>query len=177
MSEWQLCFDESVAALMAFHLPSTNCMKYMINWGLGMAILCGAPFTKLAQIAKIVQNKSTVGLALSSFFMETVMFYSSWGFNSALNLPFTSYGEAAILAVEVFFLVLCMFYYGKGGIQIISIQPVYVAVVVATTVGILNKSIPLDIWYKFCSFRKFELIQNLIKKCFDEDVICSINSA
>ena len=151
MSEFQSCLDETISALMKISLPSTECIKVIINTFLGVGMMAGAPFTKIAQIGKIISKKSTDGLPLSSFLLETLMFYASWGYNRSLELPFTSYGEAAILAVMVFLLVLCMFYYGKGGIQLISIQPLYVAAVVATTVSIIQNSIPLTYWY-ICFF-------------------------
>ena len=151
MSEFQTCLDETISALTKISLPSMECIKVIINTFLGVGMMAGAPFTKIAQIGKIISKKSTDGLPLSSFLLETLMFYASWGYNRSLELPFTSYGEAAILAVMVFLLVLCMFYYGKGGIQLISIQPLYVAAVVATTVSIIQNSIPLTYWY-ICFF-------------------------
>ena len=82
--------------------------------GLGYGIVVGAAGLKLPQIRSVLRSRSAEGLNFSSFELENIAFSIHTAYGFVLGLPFSAFGEAAIILVQNTFLLACIYYYARA---------------------------------------------------------------
>ncbi|GLC34137.1 hypothetical protein PLESTB_000841400 [Pleodorina starrii] len=122
-------------------LPEVDLLKLLISQMLGYAILAGACITKLPQILLIRQAGSAEGLSKEMFEIETYTLLISALYGYTRQLPFNTYGESLILAIQN--LVIMGLVYGYSRTPVLRRMAVWGAYV-ALTVGVFTGHIPND---------------------------------
>eukprot|EP01002_Notosolenus_urceolatus_P008804 NODE_3331_length_943_cov_11.073826_g2775_i0.p1 GENE.NODE_3331_length_943_cov_11.073826_g2775_i0~~NODE_3331_length_943_cov_11.073826_g2775_i0.p1 ORF type:complete len:222 (+),score=51.08 NODE_3331_length_943_cov_11.073826_g2775_i0:140-805(+) len=107
----------------------------LLSQMLGYIIIAGSAVLKIPQILKMLRAKSAEGVLLSTFLSELVGFTvaATYGFSS--ELPFSTYGESAIICFQNLVIIYLIIYYNEEPIQkfllLFSIWAGYVGLAVA----------------------------------------------
>lgn len=96
----------TVTDLTAGQLPPIDLIKLLISKVLGYAILAGASFVKVPQILNVARARSAEGLSRVSSELEVLGFLVHFSYGFVWNLPFNTYGEAALLLAQTLVLLL-----------------------------------------------------------------------
>jgi len=64
------CYDKFIIQ----DFSDTDCIKFTISKGVGLAIVAGSAILKVPQIVKILSSGSVEGISSFSYYVETVMF-------------------------------------------------------------------------------------------------------
>ncbi|KAI8976552.1 hypothetical protein BDB01DRAFT_702421, partial [Pilobolus umbonatus] len=83
-----------------WHIRDIDCIQLLLSKLLGTAIVIGGSIVKIPQIITIIKNKSTQGLSLSSFLMETTAYLIIFSYNTRLDHPFNTYGEVVFMLIQ-----------------------------------------------------------------------------
>ncbi|GFR42589.1 hypothetical protein Agub_g3516 [Astrephomene gubernaculifera] len=117
-------------------LPDAALLKMLISQLLGYAILAGACITKLPQILLILQAKTAEGLSLEMFEIETYTLLVSALYGYTQQLPFNTYGESLILAVQNAAILALVYGYSRVPVgRRLAVTTAYVALVVGVLLG------------------------------------------
>ncbi|KKA28246.1 hypothetical protein TD95_002423 [Thielaviopsis punctulata] len=92
------------------------CLKLGISKALGIAIVTASSIVKVPQILKLMKSKSSEGVSIVAYTLETLSYMISMAYSARKGFPFSTYGETAlILAQNVVISVLLLWYSGKPG--------------------------------------------------------------
>jgi len=92
----------------------TRCLRLALSKVLGVGIVVGGGIVKVPQILMIVKHRSTRGVSLSSYFLDTASLLLTVGYNARLNFPFSTYGENIALAIQNIIIIVLIFYYSQS---------------------------------------------------------------
>eukprot|EP00116_Pleurobrachia_bachei_P008628 sb/3468890/ len=99
------------SVFLDFNLLDFPCLKMALSKGLGYAIVMGSVLVKFPQILKIYGSGSVVGLALSTFLLETFCAMINVGYNYAQQFPFSTWGENFFILIQLIIILIQLFYY------------------------------------------------------------------
>ncbi|PNW70500.1 hypothetical protein CHLRE_17g722500v5 [Chlamydomonas reinhardtii] len=121
-------------------LPDVDLIKVLISQLLGYAILAGACITKLPQILVIRNAGTAEGLSLEMFEIETYTLLVSALYGFTQLLPFNTYGESLILAVQNAVILAMVYSYSRTPVmRRLAVTGAYVALVAGVMAGHINK--------------------------------------
>lgn len=81
-------------------LDQIQCLKFGISRFLSLAIVFGSGIVKVPQIIKILRSKSTRGLSLTSFLLDSLALIIIVSYNYRHDFPFSTYGESFLLLIQ-----------------------------------------------------------------------------
>ncbi|KAH8823489.1 hypothetical protein DL96DRAFT_1670907 [Flagelloscypha sp. PMI_526] len=81
-------------------LSDIKCLKYGLSKGLGIGIVIGGSIMKLPQVLLIVRARSSRGLSLPSYIMESVAYAINLAYSNRNQFPFSTYGENLFLTMQ-----------------------------------------------------------------------------
>ncbi|GIL46114.1 hypothetical protein Vafri_3175 [Volvox africanus] len=117
-------------------LPDVDLIKLLISQTLGYAILAGACITKLPQILFIQQAGSAEGLSKEMFEIETYTLLVSALHGYTRQLPFNTYGESLILAMQNLVILGLVYSYSRTpALRRLAVWGAYVALAVGVVTG------------------------------------------
>ena len=76
------------------------CLKLGLSKALGIGIIAMSAVVKMPQLVKILEARSGEGLSLTAIVLETVSFVVTAAYNVRSGNPFSTYGEAALIAAQ-----------------------------------------------------------------------------
>ncbi|KAI9834645.1 MAG: hypothetical protein M1826_000047 [Phylliscum demangeonii] len=79
---------------------ATGCLKLGISKALGLAIVAASSVVKVPQIVALIRSRSAAGVSFLTYLLETASFLISLGYSARQRLPFTTYGETALIAAQ-----------------------------------------------------------------------------
>ena len=100
---------------------------------LGYGILAFSCILKVPQITAVAQAKSAEGLAPISFELEQIGLSVHTAYGFLLDLPFNTYGEAAIILLQNTYLLAQIYYYSKA--------PVWRSAFLALALGVAGSAV------------------------------------
>jgi mannose-P-dolichol utilization defect protein 1 len=107
---------------------SKFCIKLAFSKVLGMGIVVAGSIVKLPQIIKVLNAKSTQGLSPMAHWMETVASSIFVRYNTLIQTPFSTYGEASFIVLQNFILLACMAKYNqKSMVGLVSLIVLFLA--------------------------------------------------
>lgn len=107
---------------------ATACLKLFISKGLGIAIISASSIVKIPQILKLVSSKSASGISFLAYLLEISAQVVSLAYNVRQGFPFSTFGEAALIAVQnVVIAVLVLRYSGRAGLAALFVAGLAVA--------------------------------------------------
>ncbi|GLI63895.1 hypothetical protein VaNZ11_007016, partial [Volvox africanus] len=122
-------------------LPALDLIKLLISQSLGYAILGGACISKLPQILLIEQAGSAHGLSKEMFEIETYTFLVTALYGYTRQLPFNTYGESLILAMQNLVILGLVYSYTRTpALRRLVVWGAYVALTVGVVTGNITKN-------------------------------------
>jgi mannose-P-dolichol utilization defect protein 1 len=107
------CFTSLVLALDVTKDPA--CLSLAISKVLGIAIVVFSGIVKVPQIIKLASSRSAEGVSFVSYALETTSLLITLAYNARLKFPFSTYGEAALIAIQdIVVTVLILVYSGQA---------------------------------------------------------------
>lgn len=103
----------SLGALKAGMLPPTEVIKALAAKMVGYAIIAGSTLVKVPQITNVVRAHSAEGLSATSFELESWAMVVHAGYGYVTRLPFSSYGEAALMLAQNLLLLALIYRYAR----------------------------------------------------------------
>lgn len=85
----------------------------MFSQFLGYIIISGSALFKIPQVVRIVQHKSSKGISLSMFALETIGMLLSLAFSIRSNFPISTYGETYFIVAQNLMILFCMSLYDE----------------------------------------------------------------
>ncbi|EEP77925.1 MPU1p protein [Uncinocarpus reesii 1704] len=92
------CYTSLVLAVDITKDPA--CLPLAISKALGIAIVAFSAIVKVPQILKILSSRSSAGVSFTSYALETTSLLITLAYNVRQQFPFSTYGEAALIAVQ-----------------------------------------------------------------------------
>ena len=77
-----------------------ECIKLAISKALGIAIVTTAAIVKVPQILKLLNSRSSQGVSLTSYLLESTSFLITLAYNIRNVFPFSTYGETALILLQ-----------------------------------------------------------------------------
>ncbi|KAI1950983.1 hypothetical protein LOZ39_001794 [Ophidiomyces ophidiicola] len=109
------CYTSLVLAVDITKDPA--CLPLAISKVLGIAIVTFSAIVKVPQILKLLSSRSSEGVSFTSYALETTSLLITLAYNARLQFPFSTYGEAALIAVQdVVVAVLVLVFSGQSAI-------------------------------------------------------------
>ncbi|KAI8334423.1 hypothetical protein BC941DRAFT_473005 [Chlamydoabsidia padenii] len=103
-----------VSLVEDFHITDTACLKYALSKVLGFGIVFGSAIIKVPQMITIIHHRSTKGLSLLSYYLETYAYLIILAYNLRQQNPFSTYGEVVFIASQNVLITLMIFWYGRS---------------------------------------------------------------
>ncbi|KAI8906918.1 hypothetical protein EDD86DRAFT_210086 [Gorgonomyces haynaldii] len=97
--------------ILSLDFKDLVCHKLLISKGLSFGIVLGSVLVKLPQILKIVSAKSTKGISMSGYLLETFAILVTLFYNLRLGNPFSTYGETFFLVIQNLIIIGLFFIY------------------------------------------------------------------
>ncbi|KAJ9082722.1 hypothetical protein DSO57_1001793 [Entomophthora muscae] len=104
------CYEEIVESL---NLSNVECLKFGLSKGLGLGIVFGGCIVKIPQIIVILRARSTRGISLVSYLLETFAYFITIAYNIRDRNAFSTWGEALLIAVQNVFIVMLMKFFKR----------------------------------------------------------------
>eukprot|EP00977_Amphora_coffeiformis_P011661 scaffold2804_cov181-Amphora_coffeaeformis.AAC.29 len=92
---------------------NSSCWGGLSVKGLGIGIIMGSCLNKAPMVYNIWTSKSTEGLSGSALYGEIISLANASFYGFLMSYPFTSYGEAIALAVQVFIIIMLNWVFAK----------------------------------------------------------------
>lgn len=105
----ELCAYSEVFNLAVY----PQCFAHWLSQALSAGILAGSLALKLPQIMNILLTGDVVGISPEAFYSEVPLTIQNVLYNYRKGYPFMSYGEAVVVAIQNFLLVLILWRYMK----------------------------------------------------------------
>lgn len=90
-----------------------DCLKLGVSKALGVGIVAGGSIVKVPQILKLLNSRSSAGISVLSYVLETTAFLITLGYNVRQGFPFSTYGESAFIAIQNVVITLLVLHYAK----------------------------------------------------------------
>ncbi|KAI7869710.1 hypothetical protein BDF14DRAFT_1779821 [Spinellus fusiger] len=104
-----------------FHITDWHCIRYALSKGLGFGIVVGSSIVKVPQILTILSKKSSEGLSLASFFIETMAYCIALAYNVRQHNPFSTFGEVVFMTLQdIAITVLILYYTQQRGLAVVT---------------------------------------------------------
>lgn len=114
-----------------------SCVSLAASKAIGVGIVGASSIVKVPQILKLLHSQSSSGVSFLSYALETASFLISLAYNVRQGFPFSTFGEAALIAAQdVVVGVLVLQFAGKG-----PAAGAFVAVVAASIYALFNESL------------------------------------
>merc|ERR1739848_327622 len=87
-----------------FDLPgfiALDCHSQVLAKGLGYGVVLGSVMVKVPQIRIMINKGSSEGVSYASTFIDLIMALSTLSYGYYKSLPFSTYGDALFLYVQV----------------------------------------------------------------------------
>ncbi|KAI8475909.1 MAG: hypothetical protein J3K34DRAFT_403171 [Monoraphidium minutum] len=94
-------------------LPPTMVIKSLLAKAVGYAIICGSTMIKVPQITNVLRARSAEGLSATAFELESWALVVHAGYGWVTGLPFSSYGEAALMLCQNLLLLALVYRYAR----------------------------------------------------------------
>ncbi|KAI5300865.1 hypothetical protein KEM55_004363 [Ascosphaera atra] len=95
-------------------ITDPDCLVLAISKALGLGIVSLSAIVKVPQILKLLRSHSASGVSFVSYALETTSLLITLAYNARQNLPFSTYGESAFIAVQdIVIAVLVLAFSGK----------------------------------------------------------------
>jgi uncharacterized protein with PQ loop repeat len=104
-------------SLLKFEYTNIPCLKLLLSKALGLGIIFGSVLLKVPQILNILSLKSTKGISMGSYLIETWAFLIVLAYNLRRNNPFSTYGEGFFITCQNIIILLMMLYYQKASLS------------------------------------------------------------
>jgi mannose-P-dolichol utilization defect protein 1 len=118
-----------------------ECLKYSFSKVLGLGMVCGGAILKLPQIIKILMSKSTKGISVTSYFLETIALLISIAYNVRFGYPFTTWGEYPFMAIQCFIVLFLIYFFKKTRKNLLYLLAPIVFLCVIFTKGLIPNSL------------------------------------
>ncbi|EAS30107.3 monosaccharide-P-dolichol utilization protein [Coccidioides immitis RS] len=92
------CYTSLILAVDITKEPA--CLPLAISKALGLAIVAFSAIVKVPQILKLLSSRSSAGVSFTSYALETTSLLITLAYNARQKFPFSTYGEAALIAVQ-----------------------------------------------------------------------------
>ncbi|EER28495.1 hypothetical protein D8B26_004850 [Coccidioides posadasii str. Silveira] len=92
------CYTSLILAVDITKDPA--CLPLAISKALGLAIVAFSAIVKVPQILKLLSSRSSAGVSFTSYALETTSLLITLAYNARQKFPFSTYGEAALIAVQ-----------------------------------------------------------------------------
>ncbi|WEW59229.1 hypothetical protein PRK78_004698 [Emydomyces testavorans] len=92
------CYASLILAVDITKDPA--CLPLAISKALGLAIVAFSAIVKVPQILKLLSSRSSAGVSFTSYALETTSLLITLAYNARQQFPFSTYGEAALIAVQ-----------------------------------------------------------------------------
>ncbi|KAG5973712.1 hypothetical protein E4U55_000317 [Claviceps digitariae] len=110
------------ALLLDVDIDNTECIKYAISKGLGIAIIAASSIVKVPQIVKLIHSQSAEGVSFLSYLLETSAYLITLAYNVRNGFPFSTFGETAlIMGQNVIISVLVLRYSGRASMAAVLV--------------------------------------------------------
>mmetsp|Transcript_10806 Transcript_10806/g.27942 ORF Transcript_10806/g.27942 Transcript_10806/m.27942 type:complete len:222 (-) Transcript_10806:67-732(-) len=83
-----------------------------------IGVLLGSCIVKFPQVLKIGRARSVVGISEASIVVEGIGYVSTCWYSAMLGYPFGSWGEAAIVSVQCFMMLLMFWFFSEDGLNL-----------------------------------------------------------
>mmetsp|Transcript_22508 Transcript_22508/g.72429 ORF Transcript_22508/g.72429 Transcript_22508/m.72429 type:complete len:264 (+) Transcript_22508:28-819(+) len=98
---------------ISYYVP---CATQAVSKVVGYGIILGSFGYKVPQIVAVISRKSADGLSVAAMELDVLVFLTSLGYSLRQELPFSAFGEqAVVLAQNVVLLILAKHFSGGGG--------------------------------------------------------------
>lgn len=131
----------ALGSLSLGHLPPTDVLKTLISKMMGYGIIAGSTLVKVPQISNVVRAHSAEGLSATAFELESwgLLVHASYGYIN--QLPFSSYGEAAILLTQNLLLLALVYKYARlPAIRVAAVASIIVGAIAVLASGNVTRS-------------------------------------
>ncbi|KAL3313541.1 hypothetical protein Ciccas_007858 [Cichlidogyrus casuarinus] len=95
-------------------MPLVTCFRLGLSKALGIGVILGSVLVKVPQVYSIIKSKSGAGLSIPSLALELFCYTSMAAYGHMNKFPFSAYGEAFFLALQVFIITFLVFKYQKS---------------------------------------------------------------
>ena len=140
--------------------------KMAVVQALGFAILAFSCVVKVPQILAVAQSKSAEGLAPISFELEQIGLSIHTAYGWLLQLPFNTYGEAAIICVQNTFLLAQIYIFSKAPLW----RSALLTTLLALAASALLTGMSAQLWMPQC--HAAEYCQVLTQRDSNESLTC-----
>lgn len=104
------CYEEIVESL---NLGNIECLKFGLSKGLGLGIVFGGCIVKIPQIIVILRARSTRGISLTSYVLETFAYFITIAYNLRDRNAFSTWGESLLIAIQNVLIVMLMKFFRR----------------------------------------------------------------
>lgn len=104
------CYESLVEDL---NYADIDCLKLGVSKALGVGIVAGGSIVKVPQILKLIGSGSGAGISVTSYFLETISFLITLGYNVRQGFPFSTYGETVFIAAQNVIITLLVLHYSR----------------------------------------------------------------
>jgi mannose-P-dolichol utilization defect protein 1 len=145
-------------------LLSRNDYAYLFSKALGYSSVLGSCFYKLPIIVNILKAGHCGGLSPLALYLETVALLASVVYNHIRGNPFSTYGDIAIIVIQLFLLIFLLFSLGTNAKKekLSSSHITGVVVFFLTYLYIIMKVVPS---HASSNLIILSIISSLISKC------------
>ncbi|XP_050967227.1 mannose-P-dolichol utilization defect 1a isoform X1 [Labeo rohita] len=116
------CYDQFFLYFSFLHVP---CLKIVLSKTMGILILVGIVIAPLPQIWKVFWSGSSVGLCLTSVFLELLAISTHAAFCYTQNFPIGAWGESLFALIQIAVLALLVQHYRGKTIKGIYLLALY----------------------------------------------------
>lgn len=95
--------------LKDFNFFDIKCLRICISKALSFGIISGSAIVKVPQIFQIISSRSTYGLSIMSFMIESISSSITFSYNWRIGNNFSSYGETLFIVLQNVFILSLIF--------------------------------------------------------------------
>lgn len=117
---------------------SAQCFKEVLSKALGFGIVAGSIFVKVPQILKLLANRSGAGINILAVFLELTAITLNLSYSFVKGFPFSSWGDAAFLAVQTVAVAGLVLYYNGAVAKVAAFLVTYLSLVFVLMSGITS---------------------------------------
>lgn len=104
------CYTELIENL---NVTNVKCIKLAMSKVIGLGMVCGGAILKVPQIIKIIMAKSTKGISVVAYFLETVALLISIAYNVRNGYAFTTWGEYPFMVIQCYAVLFLIYFFRK----------------------------------------------------------------
>ncbi|CAG9460988.1 unnamed protein product [Pedinophyceae sp. YPF-701] len=127
--------EEAVTELKEGKMPSSDLLQGLLTKGLSYGLVLGGAIVKLPQLIAVVSAGSADGIAPMAVELETVATTVQSVYAVGLGLPFSAYGESALLTAQNVLLALLVYHFSKLRGRLLLAAAIFAAFLAAWALG------------------------------------------